>query len=280
MNFLRYAPLLLLAGIAAQPPAPGIGDAPLRAAQDAWRRGDDAAAKQLYAAAEERSPDPGGIAFNLGAIHFRNKEYRDAELQFQRALDDRDAPAERRAKAFYNRGSCLIHLGGLKAYRAAVADFERCLNLSKDDPELSRDAEHNLELAKLLWLEARAKSKDKPLPNERPPEDPPEAPPKPERPDRTERNSQDPSGANSGDPNSGDIDPVTGLPKADGATGTKKTVGGKGNLPVSGEWNGWRPENEAEAREYLKRLAARLAKDRRELIDQTAPPEQPHVKDW
>ncbi len=280
MNYLRYAPLLLLAGIAAQTPDSGSGEAPRRAAQDAWRRGDDAAAKLLYAAAGERSLDPGGIAFNLGVVHFRNKEYREADLQFQRALDDSEAPAERRAKAFYNRGTGLIHLGGLKAYRAAIEDFERCLNLSESDAELSRDAEHNLELAKLLWLEARAKSKDKPLPNERLPEEPPEAPPKPEKPDRTERNSRDPSGTNTGDSKPGDIDPITGLPKTDGATGTKKTVGGKGNLPVSGEWNGWRPENEAEAREYLKRLAARLAKDRRELIDQTAPPEQANVKDW
>ena len=78
----------------------------------------------------------------------------------------------------------------------------------------------------------------------------------------------------------GEIDPLTGMPKSEPGTGTKKTTGGRGNLPLNGEWSGWQPQDEAEAREYLKRLGARLVRDRRELIDLTAPPEQPHVKDW
>ena len=52
------------------------------------------------------------------------------------------------------------------------------------------------------------------------------------------------------------------------------------NLPVNADWAGWHPQDAAEARDYLKQLGARLAKDRRELLDSTAPPEQPHVKDW
>jgi hypothetical protein len=49
---------------------------------------------------------------------------------------------------------------------------------------------------------------------------------------------------------------------------------------VNADWAGWHPQDAGEARDYLKRLGARLAKDRRELLDSTAPPEQPHVKDW
>ena len=75
-------------------------------------------------------------------------------------------------------------------------------------------------------------------------------------------------------------DPLTGKPKGENATGTKKTVGGRGNLPVNAEWEGWQPQDAGEARDYLKQLAVRLAKDRRELLDTTAPPEQPHVKDY
>ena len=280
MKLLRYSPLMLIAALAANPPASSDGESNLRAAQDAWLRGDNDAASQLYSSAEERSRDPGLIAFNLGAIHFRKGEFREAELQFQRALDDREAPADRRAKAYFNRGVCQIRLGGLNQFRAAVENFNRCAAIATPESDLERDAGHNLELAKLLWLEARAKSNEKPLPNEQSPGETPETP-KPDKPKTTEAKAPEQPGANqTGNPKPGDIDPVTGKPKAEGATGTKKTTGGQGNLPVTGEWNGWRPQDEAEAREYLKRLGARLAKDRRERIDGTAPPEQPHVKDW
>lgn len=280
MKLGRFAWLLPLLAFAAQPPASPDVDRRLRAAEEAWRRGDDAAAIQLYGTAEERSRDPGQIAFNLGAIHFRKGEFREAELQFQRALDDREAPAGRRARAFFNRGVCLLRQGGLTQYRAAIENFVRCSAIAESDAELERHAGHNLELAKLLWLEARAKSSVQPLPNERPPEEPPEAP-RPPKPEATDPKPPDANGTNTtAEPKPGEIDPVIGKPKADGATGTKKTVGGKGNLPVNGEWAGWRPQDETEAREYLKSLGPRLAKDRRDLIDLSAPPEQPHVKNW
>ena len=277
----RFAPLLLLPLLAAQPASTGDGESRLRAAQDAWQRGDDATAIKLYDAAEERSQDPGLIAFNLGAIHFRKNEFRDAELQFNRALDDRDAPATRRVRSLYNRAVCLLRRGGLAQFRMAIESFERCLAGSGLEADLAADAEHNLELAKLLWSEARAKSNVKPLPNERLPEEPPpDMQPRPEPPERTGDQSPDFADANPGSPKPGEIDPLTGQPKADGATATKKTTGGKGRLPVTGDWAGWQPQSEAEARDYLKVLGLRLAKDRRDLLDMTAPPEQPHVKDW
>ena len=280
MKLPRFAPLLMLIALAAQPPTVDDGGFRLRAAEEAWGRGDDAMATRLYGAAEERSYDPGLIAFNLGAIHYRKGEFRESDLEFQRALDDREAPTSRRARAFYNRGVCLIRLGGLIRLRTAIEHFNRCLAIVETDSDLERDAEHNLELAKLLWLEARAKSNSKPHPNERPPEEPPEAHPPTEKPGES-TNPTGPSGAKTTDASQpGEIDPLTGMPKSEPGPGTKKTTGGRGNLPVNGEWSGWQPQDEAEAREYLKRLGARLVRDRRELIDLTAPPEQTHVKDW
>ncbi len=279
MKLIRTLPIFAIALLAAQPPATDDVDARLRAAQSALLAGDDDAAGKLYEGAGERSRDPGLIAFNLGAIHFRKGEYREAELQFRRALDDADAPDARRARALYNRGVCLLRRGGLAPYRSAIDSFERCLTSDGADADLIRDAEHNLELAKLLWLEARAKANAKTPPNEQPPEPPPEVkPPQPERlPDiPPEQVGTNPNGA----PKVGPIDPLTGLPKSDSATGTEKTVGGRGNLPVNAEWSGWQPKDAGEARDYLRGVAARLAKDRRELADSTAPPEQPHVKDW
>ena len=157
--------------------------------------------------------------------------------------------------------------------------FERCLVAARGDSDLARDAEHNSELAKLLWLEARAKMSAPPKPNEVPPEAPPE--PKPPRPEPTMPVTPEPVGTDpNGIPKPRTIDPQTGKPKGADATGTDKTVGGRGNLPVNAEWAGWHPQDAAEARDYLLQLGARLAKDRRDLLDSTAPPEQPHVKDW
>ncbi len=281
MKLRRYLSLWFLMALAAQPPAPADGDTPLRAAQDAWRRGDDGTAGKLYEAAGERSQDPGLIAFNLGAIRFRQGEFREAEIEFRRALDDRDAPAERRARAHYNRGVCLLRLGGLARFRTAIECFERGLGAADGEPSLSADAEHNLELAKLLWLEARAKSAAKPRPNETPPDETPQEPSRPDKPGASDGNPPDERGTDpTATPRPGDIDPVSGKPRPGQATATKKTVGGRGNLPVTADWAGWQPQNEAEAHDYLKGLAARLSRDRRELLDLTAPPEQPHVKDW
>jgi len=265
--------------VAAQPPAADDVDARLRAAQTAVLKGDNAEAGKLYEGAGERSRDPGLIAFNLGAIHFRKGEFRDAELQFNCALDDAEAPPARRTRALYNRAVCLLRRGGLPQYRSAIEGFERCLGSELLDPDLARDAEHNLELAKLLWLEARAKVSAPPKPNEVPPGTTPEPkPPKPDpmTPKPPEQVGTEPNGA----PKPSAIDPATGKPKGENATGTNKTVGGRGNLPVNAEWAGWRPHDAVEARDYLRQLGARLAKDRRELLDSTAPPEQPHVKDW
>ncbi len=277
---LRYLLSFIgIAALAAQPPAADDPDMRLRAAQSALLKGDDAEAARLYEGAGERSRDPGLIAFNLASIHFRKGEFREAELQFNCALDDADAPPARRARALYNRAVCRLRRGGLPQYRAAIEGFERCLAAEGVDADLARDAEHNLELAKLLWLEARAKVSAPPRPNEVPPDPPPEPmPPKPQMgieklPDQI---GTDPNGT----PKPGAIDPRTGKPKGENATGTDKTVGGRGNLPVNADWAGWHPQDAAEARDYLRQLGARLAKDRRELLDSTAPPEQPHVKDW
>ena len=65
----------------------------------AVQRGDLDRAAQCYADAATRTTDPGFVAFNQGVIALQRGRHRDAELHFRAALDDRDAPAERRANA-------------------------------------------------------------------------------------------------------------------------------------------------------------------------------------
>src|SRR5688572_15489442 len=93
----------LVSAAPADPP-----DELVRRGNAAFRSGDPFAAVKLYAAAGERTDDPGLVAFNAAAALFDQGEYREAELHYLRALDDRAAPPDRRAKALYNRGVCLV----------------------------------------------------------------------------------------------------------------------------------------------------------------------------
>src|SRR5262245_11983359 len=146
--------ILGLGLLSASPPA----DAVQREADAAVARGDFALAERLYATAGERSDDPGLVAFNRGTVLFAREDDREAELHFVRCLDDAAIPPDRRARANYNRGVCLLKRGGsARVYRVAIDCFEKYLDAGLPDATLAADARHNLELAKVLWAQARAK---------------------------------------------------------------------------------------------------------------------------
>jgi len=276
MRLLAFTLVIGTLALAANPTADRTAEDAIRAGNAAAARGDFAAAEAHYAVAAERTADPGLVAFNRGAVSYRRGDWRDAEADFTRALDDRACPPDRRAKAWYNRGVCLVRRGGLTELRVAIDCFERCLASSVTDVALTADAKHNLELAKLLWLEARAKEQKKPIPND-PPEYPPETAPMPP--------TQGPGGDGPGDdtdPQSPmEIDPRTGLPKEGGtARQTERRTPGKGTLPVNVGGAALPPRTPEEVREYLKGVAERLAKERRSVAELVAPPERPRVKDW
>lgn len=276
MRFVAIAPILAACAVAANSVTERAAEDAIRAGNVAAGRGDFAAAEAHYAAAAERTVDPGLVAFNRAAVSYRRGEWRDAEAGFTRALDDRACPPDRRAKAWYNRGVCLIRRGGLAELRVAIDCFESCLVSPVAGAALTADARHNLELAKVLWLEARAKEQKTPLPND-PPDFPPETDPTPPQ--------QGPGGDDSGDqhqPQSPpEIDPRTGLPK-DGATAQKtdRRTPGAGTLPVNVGGAALPPRTPEEVRNYLKGVADRLAKERRSVAELVAPPERPRVKDW
>src|SRR5687768_5454579 len=124
----RAALLLTAAALASAAPADPPDDL-VRRGNAAFRGGDPAAAGKLYAAAAERTDDPGRVAFNAAAALFDQGEYREAEVHYLRALDDRAAPPDRRAKALYNRGVCLVKRAtDLPALRSAVSCFEQALD--------------------------------------------------------------------------------------------------------------------------------------------------------
>lgn len=251
----------------------------IRAGNAAVARGELAAAVAHFAAAEELTTDPGLVAFNKGAASFLRGDWREAEAGFTRSLDDRACPPERRAKALYNRGSCLIRRGGLHELRAAIDSFERCLASPAADAALAADARHNLELAKLLWNEARAREKKRPTPND-PPEAPPDPPSQPDPRQDMGPGSEQP-GADIAQ-NSTDTERTMGQPNGgQQPRTTERKTPGKGTQGVVVNGDQLPPRTPAEVTEFLTRtVAERLAKDRRSVAELVAPPERPNVKDW
>ena len=159
----RLPAALLLASltalVAAGPVNSPSPDDLVRKGNAAYRAGNADFAEKLYADAEERTADPGLVAFNRAAVLFQKGSYRDAELAYLRVLDDAEIPPERRAKALDNRGVCMLKRGGdAGVYKSAAACFDLVLESKPTDASLAADARHNLELAKLLWAQARAKA--------------------------------------------------------------------------------------------------------------------------
>ena len=164
-------------------------------------------------------------------------------------------------------------------YRSAVACFERCLDLNPSDATLTADARHNLELAKLLWAEANKRAAKRDDPNEPPPEerDPPAPPPGGEQPGASEpgpgadaANAAQPAPQQSPVPH-----PRTG-PKPTEA----KAAGNNQNLEVLKDQDQVQPLSPEDTREYLRRTAERLERQRRDLLRTLYGPDRPGVRDW
>jgi tetratricopeptide (TPR) repeat protein len=254
----------------------------IRRANAAFLRDELAAAEPLYAAAEERTADPGLVAFNKAAVLFQKGEFREAELHYARVLDDKSCPPDRAARAWFNRGTCLLKRGGgAPVYRSAVACFERCLDLNPPDAPLQADARHNLELAKLLWVEANKKAAKPETPNTRPPqEELPEAPPplggSEEQPGLAEPGGNE--GPNGPRPTQQPVPaPAPGSRPRDTDT---KAPGTNANLEALKDADQVQPLSPEDTREYLRRTAARLERERHEMLKMLYGPDRPGVRDW
>jgi tetratricopeptide (TPR) repeat protein len=261
---------------------PGAEDDLIRAANAAFLRGDTEAADALYSQAEERTGDPGLVAFNRAAVLFQRGEFREAELHYMRVLDDKACPPERAARAWFNRGTCLLRRGGSPAiYRGAVACFDRCLESPAADEPLKADARHNLELAKLLWFEANKVAPKKETPNDPPPPDV-EPPPSKDKgnPDNGGTEQTDPNGG----PNGSQAQPqmIQGtVPKSAAATTDAKAAGNTSTLPVLKDDTPTQQQLSPEdAREYLRRAEARIRQNREKMNEVLRGPDRPGVRDW
>ena len=284
---VRFAVLLLplfFFLLAAAPSAESPEDL-IRRANAAFLAGERDEADRLYAAAEERTADPGLVAFNRAAVLFQKGEFRDAEVHYARVLDDAACPPDRAAKAWYNRGTCLLRRGGSSAvYRSAIACLERCVDSGAADEPLKADARYNLEIAKTLWNEARRAEGKKDTPNEKPPPEDPRNDQQP--PPGFEGTETQPGNPETTDGNTGPR-PMGTVPQPDpnanpAAKPNPNATPAHGNstAPQLKDEAAVQPLSPEDTREHLRRTAERLRKDRRDLLRTIYPPEQPGVRDW
>lgn len=158
--------LIVLALLSAAPVADP--DHCVRQGNAAFARGDYALALEWYGRAEERSTDPGLVALNKAAAFYRLGDYKNAELNYRRSLEDAEGP--RRARLLHDLGACLLQRSqgkNVKALEEAIDVLEACLHGENLVAALRERTRFNLELAKLLWLEAR-KASQPPKPDEPP----------------------------------------------------------------------------------------------------------------
>jgi tetratricopeptide (TPR) repeat protein len=272
--------------VAAAPPQTDTPEELIRRANDAFRAGDTDTADKLYIAAEERTADPGLVAFNQAAILFERGEFREAEKHYDRVLDDAACPPERAVKAWYNRGTCLLRRGStMSVYRSAAACFERTLDSPAADEPLKADARHNLELAKLLWNEERKKAAkpEEESPNKQPPPEEDRQPkPDQENPGASDQNTDPANPGTTPKPGTQQQPQLQPQPK-DGSKPTEtnqQMAGNNQNLQMPEDKDEVQKLSPEEARAYLKETSKRRKRELRAMLETLYGPDRPGVRDW
>ena len=119
---------------------------PVREGNRAYEAGDYEKALALYRSAAESARDDAVPHFDAGAALYRQKRYKEAVEEYERALG---SGAEMDAAAHYNIGNCQFRVGRLDQ---AIASYRRALELKPDDEA----AKCNLELAMRLLKQSRS----------------------------------------------------------------------------------------------------------------------------
>jgi tetratricopeptide (TPR) repeat protein len=246
------------------------------------RRGNDAVARKqydealkLYDRAEDRATDPGLVAFNEGVAFYEQGDYARAEAHFR--LARQDAAGRRRLWASYNLAASLLQTAGerdVAKLAEAVNLFDECLGGGAADERLALDARHNLELAKMLWVQAKARPAP---PQDRPPNDPdnPPPPPKPEKP------QQQPGGAEEGPGNPDKGQRVrTAQEQGQEPIKTGDQAPGEGDLKVIPDRDELVPMTKEEAEAHLRQAVERVIQEGRAHRQRSPRVTSGKVRDW
>ncbi len=235
-------------------------------------------AEQLLMQVLERTDDPGQVAYNLGVVESRRGNHREAERWFIRTLADRDCPPQRAARAWYNRGVCLLlREPSVEACRTAIVCFRNCLDLVTDDAGLRTDAEHNLELAKQRWEQLRRQQRQPPRPDDPLPQEPTVSPP----PESTPRAEPTPHQQPGNPPPAGGT--MAKHPATPGGTVPPpgaRPVAGAGTVEALRDTSTVQPLTPEDTRWHLQQIARRLREDRQQLRQTLYGPERLDIPDW
>jgi tetratricopeptide (TPR) repeat protein len=260
----------LFAMVAIAADSPDVSGDLVHRANRAFEQGEFGLADQLYAQAAQRTDDPGLVAFNRGVLHFQREQFREAELNFRRALEDSVIPDDRRGKAWYNLGNALVRQAGSESVaqlRSAISCYENALDALPEGDALRDDAVYNLELAKLLWARANAERPQPNTPNEEPPENTP--PPRKEE----KEPGQDDDGDKDGHSKEKERQAKalekkgTEVPKE---SDEKKKSPGAGRLPVLPDNSVVQRQSPEDTQANLKRIEDRLRQERLNLRREAA----------
>jgi tetratricopeptide (TPR) repeat protein len=290
--------LLVLAAVAL------ISATPDPEAEDLVRRGNQAfahghynEAAALYRQAEERTTDPGLVAFNNAAALYKQGEYAEAENYYWLSLGDagpdvearlkrypnRDLPpalrkraGDRLAPVLYNLGNCLLKRSdgsNPDVLEQAIVAFDHCARLNWGERRFQADVRHNWELAKeFLRLHPRPPRQDKSNSEKEGSQ-----PPQPKETPGTEPGDQ----GNEKKQNPGTRpDPDEKVGSGDKAQETEETTPGKGNLAPLPDSDKLRAMTPGEAAAYLRQAVDRILGERRAYQEQAAKFSSHHVRDW
>ena len=259
---LRVAWLLLLAlvSLSASPAAEWLED--VRRGNAAFTRADFQGALNCYQRAETYTTDPGLVAFNEGAALYRLGQYVEAERHFLRCRED--ATGERRARALYNLGNCLVQQAGTEdvaLLERAAGFYRECLEQQPADQDLAADTQQNLKLAQALLAAARARKNQESSPQDQddqhPRPNPPEEKPGPRGADHNESSAE----STQGSPQPVSPEPGGSSPRP--MATSQNPPPGIGNLKPIPDTDVLVPLSPEETAAYLKQAVERTARERR-----------------
>jgi tetratricopeptide (TPR) repeat protein len=268
----------LVIALLAAAPADDADDL-VRQGNAAFAREDYETAIKLYEQAEVLTTDPGLVAFNKAAALYRLGRYGQAELHYRCALEGATGP--RRLRALYDLGNSLVKRAGgsnVRALQEAVGRYETVLREADADPDLLNDARDNLKVAKALLVQAQAAArKNESEPKDKDPSSEDSHPPKPDK-------KSSPQGSGDEKPESskvGGADQTTDTtdPKQKPIPTDQRPQAGAGQQRVL-EDNAQAPLTSAETEALLRRVWARIEKQRQQRQQHPAPASSRSAKDW
>jgi tetratricopeptide (TPR) repeat protein len=267
---LPLAALMLLGAISRDDPLDLV-----RQGNAVFARGEFETALSFYERAEDLTLDPGLVAFNKAVALYQLGRYRDAELHYRRCRED--AEGARLPRLLYGLANCLAQQSrgtSLPLLREAIELYLQCLQQEETDSVLRDDARHNLEVARLLWLQAKRSRESSSSAEEDPANDPPREHP------QDAQLGNDPYRMATPDVR-GRPEPITdprGDPKA--AAKTDERPPGKGNLPPIPDTDELVSLSPEDAAAHLQQALNRIRRERQEHRQQSVPTIAAHVMDW